>query len=164
MRGEHELEGAAAGGAGKLARGDPGRPELRERRVERLPRGLAVALVLPAAPQPVVLLGEVRELEVEPEGPQHLRAPLVGKVADHGREVGPRPGLPGGTRLARELPDPLDVLEQILALLLDEDTAEDLAEEPDVAAERRLGAQGFVTAPSLADETSAAYLASTPDS
>jgi hypothetical protein len=110
------------------------------------------------------LLGEVCELEVEPEGPQHLSAPLVGEVADDGCEIGARPRLPGGARLARELADPLDVREQVLALLLDEDTAEDLAEEPDVAAERRLGAQGFVTAPSLAEETSAAYLASAPDS
>ena len=112
----------------------------------------------------MVLLGEVCELEVEPEGPQHLSAPLVGEVADDGCEIGARPRLPGGACLARELPDVLDVRKQVFALLLDEDTAEDLAEQPDVAAERRLGAQGFVTAPSLAEETSAAYLASTPDS
>ena len=39
---------------------------------------------------------------------------------------------------ARERPDPLDVLEQRLALLLDEHPPEQVAEQPDVAAERRI--------------------------
>jgi hypothetical protein len=164
MGGEDELERAAAGRPRQLVLWDASGFELRDRRVERLPRRLPLALVLPPAAQSVMLLGEVGELEVQPESAQHLRASLVGKSAYGFCEVGARPWLPRGARLARELADPLDVGEQVLALLLDEDTPEDLAQEPDVAAEGRLGAQGFVTAPSLAEETSAAYLASTPAS
>jgi hypothetical protein len=55
--------------------------------------------------------------------------------------------------------------EQALAALLDENAAEDLTEEADVSPQGRVGAcgaQGLVIAPSLAEETRAAYFASTP--
>ena len=72
---------------------------------------------------------------------------------------------PERPRLAREVADPLLVVEEPGAALLDEHPAEDVPEQADVPPEgcvRTGRAQGLVTAPSLADETSAAYLASTP--
>jgi hypothetical protein len=124
-------------------------------------------LVLAPPPQPVVLLGEVGELEVEGERAEYLRLALERQRGDGrgqlgaGRRPARRPRPPG------ELADPLLGREQLLPALLDEDAAEDLAEQADVPPQRCVGApggQGRVTAPSLADETSAAYFASTPES
>jgi nitrogen regulatory protein PII len=83
-----------------------------------------------------VLLGEVGELEVEGERPEHRGLP-VGIEGAHGfaQLVARRAGAGG----AREVADPLLGLEQTLAFLLDEDAAEDLAEQANVAAERRVG-------------------------
>ena len=63
MRGQHELDRRAARPRGELVGGQV--CELGERVVERLARDAAVVRVLAPPPQAVVLLGEVRELEVE---------------------------------------------------------------------------------------------------
>ncbi len=108
------------------------------RSVERLARRLALVLVLPQPPQPMVLLGEVGELEVEAERAQHLGLALERELADRRREIGPCPGAARPPRLPRERADALLVGEQLLPFLLDEDAAEDLAEQPDVPPERCL--------------------------
>ena len=89
-----------------------------------------------AAADPVLLLGDVRELEVERERAQHARLPLERQRRDRGREVvvrGP------AARGAGERPDALDVVEERLVLLLDEHPAEQVAEHADVAPERGVG-------------------------
>src|SRR3954469_18732825 len=89
--------------------------------------------ILPPPADSVLLLRDVRELEVESESAHHERLPLVRDVADRlggGRATTP----PGG---ARQPAHPLDDLHQPLALLLDEHGAEDRSEQPDVAAELR---------------------------
>ena len=110
-------------------------------------------------------LGQVRELDSKGRTAQHLGQTLdPAALAPRARRGAARPGrplpVPSGTGRESAL-----VGEQALALLLHEHAAEDLTEQPDVPAERCLGilaGQGRVTAPSLADETSAAYFASTP--
>ena len=131
---EDELERDVRGGPRELGLGDAGRGQCGERRVQRLARRPALVLVLAPPPQAVVLLGQVGELEVEAEGAEHLSLPLEWQRADGRRQVGTRSRPPGLPRLARQRPDPLLVCEQVLTLLLDEDAAEDLAEQPDVAA------------------------------
>ena len=112
----------------------------------------------------MVLLGDVRELEVEAEGSEHGRLPLERQGADGGGELRARARLTHRPGSPRERADALLVREQILPFLLDEDAAEDVAEQADIAPKRSFwgSAQGRVTAPSLADETSAAYFARTP--
>ena len=90
--------------------------------------------VLAAAPQPVVLLRDVRELEVEREGAQDLRLAIQVERADGVAKQLPWRAASG---VAGERPDPLLVLEKLVTALLDEHAAEDSAEEPDVPAERR---------------------------
>jgi hypothetical protein len=122
-------------------------------------------LVLTPPAEAVVLLREVGELEVERERPENLRLALERKGGNRGREPGAGRRAAGGARSPGQLPDVLLFGEQVLAGLLDENATEDLTEKADVSPQRRVGAsgaQGFVTAPSLADETRAAYLASTP--
>ena len=124
----------------RLSSSIPGRGQLGERGVERLARELALVLVLASAAQAVVLLGEVGELEVEPEGAQHVSPAAraaARRTAAARSERGP--GRPARLRLARERADPLLVGEELLAFLLDEDAPEDLPEQPDVPAERCLG-------------------------
>jgi hypothetical protein len=83
----------------------------------------------------VLLLGDVRELEVRCEGAQDARLSLEWQSPDCGGEV------VGGHSLAcgaREPTHPLDVGEQRLVLLLDEDAAEDVSEQANVAPKRRV--------------------------
>src|SRR5205814_8614949 len=116
--------------------GAPGAPAGRgaaleglQRVVERLARRLRVVRLLAPAAQPVVLLGDVRELEVEAERTQHERG-VRGSVRPRAGDVA------APARGARGKPNLLDRVEQLLADLLDEDGAEDRPEEPDVAAEQ----------------------------
>jgi hypothetical protein len=75
----------------------------------------------------MVLLGNVRELEVEPERTQDERLlPCAERRVDLDHVA----VVTCGARIAA---DPLDELEQPLALLLDEHDAENRPELPDVA-------------------------------
>ena len=85
-------------------------------------------LVLAPPAKPVVLLGEVRELEVQGERAQHLALALERERCNRPGEPGPGGGRAGRAGAARELADPLLVGEQILAALFDEHAAEDPAE------------------------------------
>ena len=88
--------------------------------------------VLPAAAQAVMLLGDVDQLEVETERPQNVGL-IDGRQHPHG--VADGPGVVGFARIARTQPDPLLRLEQLVPFLLDEDLAQDVAEQANVAAE-----------------------------
>jgi len=131
MRGEHELQRDPAL---ELLRRDALEP--RERIVERFPRHALVELVRTEPAHAMVLLGDVCELEVEGEGAQHARLPLERQRLDGFLDLLVRRA---GARRARERAHPLDVLEQRLALLLDEDAPEQVAEQADVTAERCIG-------------------------
>ena len=74
--GQHELEREPARGALELRLLDPSLPEAGDRLRERLTRHPPLVLVLASAAEAVVLLGEVRELEVDAERPQNERLAL----------------------------------------------------------------------------------------
>src|SRR5581483_9190489 len=123
MRGEHELQRDRPGL--RLA-------ELVECGGERLARHPALARVFPPAPDAVVLLGDVREREVERERPEHACLALERKRLDRVTQLLPAGPLPGGPR---ERAHVLHVGEEALVLLLDEYAAEQVAEQADVAAD-----------------------------
>ena len=140
--GEHELERELPRRAFEL-RGLDGRlAQARDRLRERLARCPLLVLVLAAASEAVVLLGEIRELEVDAERAQHERLPFEVEPPDQPTQLlalrGParRPRAPG------EEADPLLLVEQVLALLLDEDPAQDVPEQTDVTPERRVRGVG----------------------
>ena len=82
-----------------------------------------------------MLLGEVRELEVEPEGAEDERLRIRLEPTDE-----PASGdCPAAPRVPRLAPDALDELEQPGSLLFDEHVAEDRPEQANVAAERSGG-------------------------
>ena len=90
VRGQHEPDRGRRRTLDELASRDGG--QLLERILERLAGDDAVVRILAAAAESVVLLGEVRELEVEPEGAQHERLLLGGERRRRAgdRAVGPR--------------------------------------------------------------------------
>ena len=95
-----------------------------------------LALVAAPAAHAVPCLGDVRELEVEPEGAQDGGGALFAERPHAGRErrlVGCRAG---AASCAGEQADALDVGQQLLADLLDEYAAERISDQPDVTPER----------------------------
>ena len=111
--------------------------ELRERLGERLARDAPLGLVLAPAPDAMVLLGDVDELEEERERPQHRGLPVEVERGDRLAELR-RATLRLRASRARA-PDPLLVVEQLLALLLDEHAPEQVAEQAHVGAKRGVG-------------------------
>jgi hypothetical protein len=100
MRRQDEAERHARARARQLVVGDAGLAKARVRLGERLARQTLLVLVLPAPPDAVVLLGDVRELEVEPERAQHERLPLGRQRAHAVGERAPVLVVPGPARLA----------------------------------------------------------------
>jgi hypothetical protein len=88
------------------------------------------------APDAVLLLGDVRQLEVRREGTEDTGLPLEGERRHGGGQVLMRCAR---ARRPGERADALDVVEELLPVLLYEDPAEEVAEEPDVAAKRGIG-------------------------
>ena len=88
------------------------------------------------APEPVVLLGDVRELEEDAEGAEDDGLALERQRRDRLLERLP---LTAAARPARERADSLDEVEHLLTLLLDEDTAEQIAEQANVRAQAGVG-------------------------
>jgi hypothetical protein len=80
----------------------------------------------------VVLLGDVDQLEIEAERSQNVGL-IDGRQHPHG--VADGPGVVSFARIARTQPDPLLRLEQLVPFLLDEDLAQDVAEQANIAAE-----------------------------
>ena len=113
-----------------------------ERVGQRLARDAVGALDVAPPPDAVLLLGEVGELEEERERAQDLRLLLEVELADGPRQLGAHGRVAGLARPAGDAPDLLLPREQLLALLLDHDAAEQVAEQADVAAERRVGRHG----------------------
>ena len=138
MGGEDELDGYPARRRRDVVAGDTVPLEQRERLGERLPRRPALALVLAAAPDAVVLFGDVGEVEVDGERAQDDGLRLDVERRDRLGERTLRAGVAAPAEPCEQadaLLEPVDVL----SLLLGEDASEDLAEQADVRAERRVG-------------------------
>ena len=137
MRGQDELDRHRRGRSRELLGADPGLGEQPERLVQRLARRAALPLDLATTSDAVMLLGDVREVEVHRERPQDDRLGLDRERRDGLGELGgslcvaasPEPGEPS---------DPF--LEPVgrLAFLLDEDVTERVAEQPDVCSQSRV--------------------------
>ena len=82
MRGEDELERELPRRALQLVRRDSGPFEALHRVRQRLARHALLVLVLAAASEPVVLLRQIDELEVDAERPQDERLALRLEVGD----------------------------------------------------------------------------------
>ena len=92
--------------------------------------------VCPPPADPVLLLRDVRELEVESERAEHARLPVERQAGNsRGEIVVRRPA----ARRPRERPHALDIGEERLVLLLDEHLPEEVAEHANVPPERRIG-------------------------
>ena len=128
VRRQDELQGDALH---DLAGRDAG-----ERLLERLGQHALLLRVGAPAADPVLLLRDVRELEVERERAEDARLPLEREAGDSGGEIVVRRAV---ARRPRERADALDVGEQRLVLLLDEHLPEQVAEQADVAPQRRIG-------------------------
>jgi hypothetical protein len=96
-------------------------------------------LVLAAAPETVVLLGEIDELEVDAERPQDERLALRIKTRNRLSQPLALRGAASRSCAPREVPYLLLQVEQGLPFLLDEDATEDRSEQANVAAERCVG-------------------------
>ena len=83
-----------------------------------------------------MLLGDVDELEEERERAQHRGLAFEAERGDRLAESASRAA---GAGIARKRADPLLVVEQLLALLLDEHAPEQVAEQAHVGAERGVG-------------------------
>ncbi len=136
VRGQHRPYLEPCGRLEQFLVADTGVAQARDRVGERLSRDPPLVLVLPPPPQPVVLLGDVGELEEERERPQHRRLLLELEPTDRRLELGAIAGLAGD---ARQTADLLLQRQQLVAFLLDEHLPEHVAEQADVGAELRVG-------------------------
>ena len=136
MRGEDELERELPRRALQLIRRDAGPLEALHRIRQRLARYAPLVLVLAPASEPVVLLRQVDELEVDAERTQDERLALRLEVGDGRPEPRALCRTAGRARGPGEEPYLLLQVEQLLSFLLDEDPAEDRSEEPNVPSER----------------------------
>src|SRR5262249_2388005 len=110
-----------------------------ERVAERVAWSASLELVFAPTAKPVMLLGDVDELEVEREGTDH--GLLFPKLESTDRLAEP---IARGTlaRLPREQANAFFGIEQLRAALLDHHAAEHVAEEPDVPPEPGVGGVG----------------------
>ena len=131
--GEHGLDVEPTCGVGELVTGHARGAEQLDGVGDRLACDGALALVVAAAADAVVLLGDVRELEEEGERGEDA---ILGRDVEAGdrlvelRVVAARPGAAG------ERADALLEGEERVALLLDEHLPEQVAEEVDVGTQR----------------------------
>jgi hypothetical protein len=132
VRGQHQPHRHVACAALELVRRHVG--EELESALERVARNPSGVRVLAPATDPVLLLGDVRELEVHGEGAQD-ECLLLPRDRAYGRaHLFHGAALPGGSRKQAHA---LDDLQKPFAFLLDEHRSEDGPEEPDVAAEHQ---------------------------
>ena len=108
----------------------------------------------PEPPDPLLLLGQVGQLEVQPEGPdEHLGPGQVDGIHLGGQRASIIGAVRATQRDGRQA-DALDEVEQLLALLLHDDLAQERAQQLDLARQRvaraggpdaaRLGSDGGV--------------------
>jgi len=90
-------------------------------------------LVLPAAAEPVVLLGDVRKLEIDAQRSQDERLAIQVELGHGPPELLATRRSAGGARIPREEADALHFVEQLLPFLLDEHVPEHVPQEADVA-------------------------------
>ena len=135
MGGQHELDRDPARRRLDLVAGHAVVLERSEGLVEGLAQHPALPLDLSTPPDSVVLLGDVGQVEVDGERPQHDRLGLDAEQRDRLGE-GPRRACVAAATEPGEQADPLLQAVHVLAFLLAEDAPEDLAEQADVGAER----------------------------
>src|SRR5215213_3212089 len=109
MCGQHELEREVLESVVQLRSGQARPPESRERLGERLARHSLLVLVLTPPTQPVVLLGDVRKLEVEAEGAEDRGLALEVELPDGLPELRSSGRAAGRTCLAGQQSDSLFV-------------------------------------------------------
>ncbi len=129
---DHELERDRVGPAHQVGRRDAALGEPAEGVGERLARDSLLALVAAPAADAMPGLGDVGELEVEPEGAQDRGRALVAERPHVPGERGVILRRAGFASRAGELPDALDIGQQLLAVLLHEHPPERIADEPHV--------------------------------
>ena len=134
VRRQHELDGDVRRGARDRVLADPRGGEQAERLVQRLAQRPALALDLAPPAHPVVLLGDVREVEVDREGAQDDGLRLDRERRDGRGQLGRRAAVAAAAEPG-EPADPLLELEGLVALLLGEHAAERVAEQPHVRPE-----------------------------
>ena len=118
MRGEHELEGDTPGCARDRCRAGAGVRKTVECGTEGLARDPTFLAVAPPPARPMMLLGDVGQLEVDGERPENTRLVRLWQTPDLGDDVRLlRDLLPC---IARTKADALDRCQQLLALLLDD--------------------------------------------
>jgi len=128
MRRQHELERDAPRGVAQLPGGDACRVEFLECLVERFGRHAPLDGVLSPAPDPMMLFGKIRELEVERERADQAALFIDRQCLDD--------RLDGfGVAGAGGLADAFLGVEERLPFLLPDDVAEDGAQQADVPAE-----------------------------
>ena len=142
MRGEDELERDVLRRGGQLPAVDAALLQPSEGLGKRLPRDAVAALDVAPAAHAVLLLGEVGELEEERERAQDLRLPLEVEPADCLRQLGAHGRVVALAGAAGDAADLLLLGEQLLPLLLDHDAPEQVAQQADVSAKRRVGGHG----------------------
>ncbi|TWG84011.1 hypothetical protein L603_002200000220 [Cellulosimicrobium cellulans J34] len=139
VRGEHGAELEPAQAAQRLLAahlGDELLERLGQRVVGRRGARRELGLALTQHAHAVVLLREVREVEVAREGARDLLGALHRQALDEGLGLGQHLARGVVVRADRELAQALDVVEQVLAARLAQHGAEQTAEEADVVAQR----------------------------
>ena len=123
----HNRRDVGGGERGReLVIADPGRPQSLDRVAQRLERNATLVLVLAPATQPVMLFGDVRELEEEREGPQYRALRRNVEPSDSRRKLFRWPRTT--TDASRERADPFFQFEELRPLLLYEHAPEQIAE------------------------------------
>ncbi len=133
VRGEHQLDAQAADGLVQPVGRDAGGDEPAKRLVARsdLGRRGLVALIVAAAPDAMVLLGDVGQVEEVGEGARDRQRLVDGHLledAGQRRKV----GVAAAARLLGQRADPLDQVEDRLALVAPQRLAQQLAQQPDI--------------------------------
>jgi hypothetical protein len=136
MRGEDELERELPRRSAQLARRNSGALETLHRIRQGLARDAPFVLVLASSAEPVVLLRQIDQLEVDAERPQDERLALGLQSRDGLPQALALRRAPCRARGAGEEPYLLLEVEQLLPVLLDEDPPEDRSQQPNVASER----------------------------
>ncbi len=107
--------------------------DLGYRRSQRVTRAALPCVTRPQDADPVVFLSEVGQVEVDRERASNLLGPIQRPAAYQGHHVFGRAS--AGPRGDDRVPQLLDVREKIVTAVLAQNLAEQLAEQPDVAAQ-----------------------------
>ena len=136
VRREDQLDAQAADGLVQAVRGDAGGDQPAERLVTRpdLRRRALVALVVAAASDAMVLLGDVGQVEEVREGARHGQGLVDRHLLEDARQRG-EVRVAAAARLLGQRAHALDQLENRLALVATERLAQQFTQQPDVVSE-----------------------------